>query len=121
MFSNNYHFDPPSYDSIYLPEWVYNITREDAEKLIRTYIQRNNLGIYSDRLFLIRKKFSGLFVISVFRFNSNDFVHYLLKQYSNRFTINENVNIDTNDFNVLVKELIENENLGYLCNNEIIP
>jgi len=121
LLKNNY-FDPPSYNSICLPEWIYNTERKESEQIIRNHIQNNNLGIYSDRLFLIRKKNSpGLFVISVYRFNSNDFVHYLLNQHTDRFTINENINIYTNDFNILVKSLIENEELGHLCSNEIIP
>ena len=123
MLSNSLNVEkPPDYNSIYIPDWIYKITREKSEYLLKQHKDKNNLWIYSDRLFLIRQKdMYGLYVISVYRFNDDNVYHYLLKQKNDHFLLNDNIIINTNDFNKLVHHLCTNVQTGYLSNGEIIP
>lgn len=112
---------PPPYDQIILPKWFhYYITREQTEELFTNYIKTNNLGIYADRLFLIRQKSPKLFVVSIYRYIPNEVKHHLLENCNTYFLLDNSIVINqTNIINVI--EILKNDiSIGYRVTGEII-
>lgn len=116
-----YNQSPPNYNDIFIPNWIHTITREQAEIKIKHYINTNNIGIYLDGLFLIRKKDDyGWYVISVYNYIGNEITHYLMYHQNDYFSIN-NLIIYEPDINKIIDHLSTNIEIGYHINNKIKP
>lgn len=112
---------PPPYEFSSSPSWFHHVDRYTSEDLIRNYINSNNLGLYSDRLFLVRPKSYNLFVISVYRYKPNYIYHHLLEKHDNYFILDSNIIINENSLQKTINRLIHDIEIGYKVNDEIMP
>lgn len=112
---------PPPYEYTTSPPWFHRVDRYEAEDLIHNYINLNNLGLRSDRLFLVRPKTYNLFVISIYRYKPKYIYHHLLEKVDNHFILDSNIIIDEDSLNKTINRLIHDIEVGYRVNDEIIP
>lgn len=112
--------NPPPYQPTEY-SWVYSINRNDAENYLRSYIKFRKLGLHSDRLFLVRYKNVDTYVISVYRYIPNCIYHYLLEKKNNYFLLSNSIIINISSLDEVINYLINNLEIGYQLNNEIMP
>ena len=112
---------PPPYEQMNFPKWFHHYkTREKTEDLFINYIKTNNLGIYADRLFLVRQKNPTLYVVSIYRYIPNEIRHHLLENYDSYFLLDNSIVIyQTNIVNV-IEVLRTDIDIGYRATGEII-
>lgn len=112
---------PPPYDQIILPNWFHHYkSREKTEELFINYIKTNNLGIYADRLFLVRQKSPKLFVVSIYRYIPNEIKHHLLQNYDSYFLLDNSIAINQTNIINVIEVLKTDIDIGYRATGEII-
>ena len=112
--------EPPPY-KLCKYEWVYDINRSEAEIYLKSYTKHSKLGLYSDRLFLVRYKNIDTYAVSIYRYIPNCVYHYHLKKKNNYFIFNSLIVININKLDKVIEYLKTDLEIGYQLNNEIIP
>jgi len=103
------------------PDWYHgNINRYQAEE--RLYNCARNLGIYADRLFLVREKHKGLaIVVSIYKYQTNSFQHHLFEKFKGYYLVNYNFSIYETNLDKLINDLCTYSEIGFKINSENIP